>query len=131
MGKTSMAYADNKGHLHGTADAATIADLANVLGNAVIGREVLTKRDDIESILREHDEMLVPAVTQPVAPTVPLSSRPELAPDLLPQTIQVAMPLAEAVRELLDNRDIMDLHTDDREMLKTALLPVEEALGLV
>jgi len=123
MGKTSMAYADNKGHLHGTADAATIADLANVLGNAVIGREVLTKRDDIESILREHDEMVSPAMPQIAASTVPVAEHHRLKLHV--------RDLVSCVRELLDNRQHLDLCEDDREMLKSALLPVEETLGLV
>ena len=36
--------------------------------------------------------------------------------------------LIDAVREILDNRSVDYLHRDDREMLKEALLPVEEMM---
>jgi hypothetical protein len=65
MAKRTTAYADNKGRLHATANAATLSDLACILGKIGDGDSLapgiatllLEKRSEIERIFAEHDAM--------------------------------------------------------------------------
>lgn len=66
MAKVSRSFLDNKGEFHKTPDAATISDLAAVLGRmgddggmaAGVARLILDKRAEIEAAFAEHDVML-------------------------------------------------------------------------
>lgn len=66
MATECTAYRDNKGSLHATPERATLADLANVLGRvgeeggmtAGVAKLIFEKRDEIERVFAEHDEML-------------------------------------------------------------------------
>lgn len=66
MATECTAYRDNKGSLHATPERATLADLANVLGRvgeeggmtAGVAKLILEKREEIERVFAEHDEML-------------------------------------------------------------------------
>lgn len=66
MATECTAYRDNKGSLHPTADRATLADLAHVLGRvgeeggmtAGVAKLIFEKREEIERVFAEHDAML-------------------------------------------------------------------------
>jgi hypothetical protein len=58
MAQTKVAYQDNSGQFHSTPEASTIADLARLVNNAALGRDIFEKRADIERIFEEHDRML-------------------------------------------------------------------------
>ena len=58
MAQTKVAYQDGKGRFHASADHSTVADLADLLGNGPIGKQVFDLRADIERIFTEHDRML-------------------------------------------------------------------------
>ncbi|MBA4751082.1 MAG: hypothetical protein H2055_02470 [Sphingopyxis sp.] len=66
MATECTAYRDVKGGLHSTPEKATLADLASVLGRvgeeggmtAGVAKLIFEKRDEIERVFREHDEML-------------------------------------------------------------------------
>lgn len=66
MPKKVEAYLDDRGKLHKTLEAATIADLAHqVFGSGEsmapsLAQKVLTTRADIERIFAEHDVALNP-----------------------------------------------------------------------
>ena len=65
MAKTAQAYADNRGSLHPTAEAAVLADLSAIIGR--IGSEsgltsglakcILEKRGEIEQAFADLDAM--------------------------------------------------------------------------
>lgn len=65
MGKRTEAFVDGKGRLHATANAATLSDLACLLGKIGDGDSLapgiatllLEKRGEIERIFSEHDAM--------------------------------------------------------------------------
>lgn len=57
MAQTKVAYQDHAGQFHSTPEASNVSDLARLLDNAAFGRQVFEKREDIERIFREHDEM--------------------------------------------------------------------------
>lgn len=65
MATECTAYRDNKGGLHPTADRATLADLADVLGRvgeeggmtAGVAKLIFEKRAEIERVFAEHDLM--------------------------------------------------------------------------
>lgn len=63
MAKIQKSYADGRGKLHNTPDAATISDLAQLFGSTEgmatgIAFKILENRSEIERILAEHDELL-------------------------------------------------------------------------
>lgn len=66
VAKVSRSYTDNKGEFHKTPEAATISDIAAVLGRmgddggmaAGVARLILEKRGEIEAALADHDAML-------------------------------------------------------------------------
>jgi 3-methyladenine DNA glycosylase Tag len=66
MAKVVNSYADNSGKVHDTVEEAVIADLSNVLGRigaeagltAGIAKTILAKRDEIEAIFAEFDELV-------------------------------------------------------------------------
>lgn len=65
MATECTAYRDNKGGLHPTADRATLADLADVLGRvgeeggmtSGVAKLIFEKRAEIERVFAEHDQM--------------------------------------------------------------------------
>lgn len=57
MAQTKVAYQDGKGRFWSTPEQSTVADLADLLGNGPIGRQVFELRVDIERIFTEHDRM--------------------------------------------------------------------------
>lgn len=62
MGRTTKAYADARGRLHADPETATLHDLAAMLGSApndtVIARVIFTRREAIERLFEEHDQMI-------------------------------------------------------------------------
>ena len=66
MATECIAYRDNRGELHATAERATLADLASVLGRVGedggmtngVAKLILDKREDIERMFAEHDAMM-------------------------------------------------------------------------
>lgn len=66
MATECTAYRDTKGGLHSTPEKATLADLAGVLGRvgeeggmtAGVAKLIFDRREEIERIFLEHDEML-------------------------------------------------------------------------
>lgn len=63
MPRAIQAWADAKGKMHQTLDAATLADLAQIFADGGaegmstgLANTVLTKRADIERIFAEYDE---------------------------------------------------------------------------
>jgi hypothetical protein len=64
-----IAYRDSKGGLHGTAEKATLEDLAAVLGRvgdeggmtAGVARMIFDKRAEIERVFAEHDAIIASA----------------------------------------------------------------------
>lgn len=72
MAKKVTAYADRKGQLHLTQEAATLNDIAAILGNAAEGmtiglaRLIYNKRQELESVFAEHDASLPEGDEAPV-----------------------------------------------------------------
>lgn len=72
MATECTAYRDDKGGLHPTAERATLADLAGVLGRvgeeggmtAGVAKLIFEKREDIERIFAEHDNILATDASQ-------------------------------------------------------------------
>ncbi len=66
MATECTAYRDGKGALHATAEKATLADLADVLGRvgeeggmtAGVAKLLFEKREQIERVFTEHDVMI-------------------------------------------------------------------------
>lgn len=64
-----IAYRDSKGGLHGSAEKATLEDLAAVLGRvgdeggmtAGVARMIFDKRAEIERVFAEHDAIMASA----------------------------------------------------------------------
>lgn len=131
MAKIIHAYADNKGKAHDTARLATLSDLSDLLGNYSFASEVLAKREGIEALLREHDEMETPTTTRAYAQELGVIDFTSSGPAITTVSVHVAAPLVEAVQELLNNRSIDYIAIDDAVMLREALTPVEQALGAV
>ncbi|WP_238401928.1 hypothetical protein [Altererythrobacter sp. C41] len=69
MATECIAYRDSRGELHATAERATLADLASVLGRVGedggmtngVAKLIFDRRDDIERVFAEHDAILVNA----------------------------------------------------------------------
>ena len=66
MPKLTAAFTDSSGRLHATPEGATVSDLAQLFGSAEgmavgIARDVMAKRDQIEKILNEYDEVKMKA----------------------------------------------------------------------
>ena len=65
MATECVAYRDAKGVLHSTAEKATLADLSAVLGRvgeeggmtAGVAKLIFEKRDEIERVFAEHDQI--------------------------------------------------------------------------
>ena len=81
MATECTAYRDTKGGLHATPEKATLADLAGVLGRvgeeggmtAGVAKLIFDKREEIERVFLEHDEMLA---SRPRAEQDEISARP-------------------------------------------------------
>jgi hypothetical protein len=66
MAHSGTGYFDKKGQYHKTPEEATISDLAGILGRVGDGESLapgiaqmlLLKRDEIEQIFADHDQML-------------------------------------------------------------------------
>lgn len=66
MASQCIAFRDSRGGLHATLEEATLKDLASVLGRvgeeggmtAGVAKLILDKRQDIERIFSEHDELV-------------------------------------------------------------------------
>lgn len=66
MAKITHAFADNRGALHLTAEAAVLADLTVILGRigaesaltAGLAQRILEKRSEIEALFQEFDQMV-------------------------------------------------------------------------
>lgn len=68
MAKKSTGYFDNRGNFHETAQAATISDIAALMGHVGddhkeslapgIARFILERRAEIERIFNEHDALI-------------------------------------------------------------------------
>ncbi|WP_395336038.1 hypothetical protein WBP06_18720 [Novosphingobium sp. BL-8H] len=69
MANECIAYRDSKGGLHGSAEKATLEDLAGVLGRvgdeggmtAGVARMIFDKRAEIERVFAEHDAIVASA----------------------------------------------------------------------
>ncbi|WP_395397967.1 hypothetical protein WBP07_25905 [Novosphingobium sp. BL-8A] len=69
MANECIAYRDSKGGLHGSAEKATLEDLAGVLGRvgdeggmtAGVARMIFDKRAEIERVFAEHDSIMASA----------------------------------------------------------------------
>jgi hypothetical protein len=69
MATECIAYRDGRGELYATAERATLADLASVLGRVGedggmtngVAKLLLERRADIERVFAEHDAMMVNA----------------------------------------------------------------------
>ena len=65
MASQCIAFRDSRGGLHASLEEATLKDLASVLGRvgdeggmtAGVAKLILDKRQDIERIFAEHDEL--------------------------------------------------------------------------
>ncbi|MCX7284379.1 MAG: hypothetical protein NTX28_10100 [Novosphingobium sp.] len=65
MAKIATAFADNRGNLHPTAEAAVLADLTVILGRvgaessltAGLAQRIIEKRADIEAVFADLDAM--------------------------------------------------------------------------
>lgn len=65
MAKVATAFADNKGNLHPTAEAAVLADLTMILGRigaesaltAGLAQRIIEKRHEIEAAFADLDAM--------------------------------------------------------------------------
>lgn len=76
MACKGVGYFDSKGHFFKTPDEATISDLSSMLGKIGEGDSLapgialmlLEKRNDIEKIFAEHDEMAVDMRAAHIAP---------------------------------------------------------------
>lgn len=72
MANECIAYRDSKGGLHGSAEKATLEDLAGVLGRvgdeggmtAGVARMIFDKRAEIERVFAEHDRIMASAVSR-------------------------------------------------------------------
>lgn len=64
MGKITIAFADRKGTIFRDPESTTVSDLCALLGNLQFARDVLNHRAEIESIFREHDEMVRPIMPE-------------------------------------------------------------------
>lgn len=71
MANSGTAYFDKKGQYYRTPEEATVSDLAGLLGRVGEGESLapgiahilLEKRNDIEQIFADHDEMLAATLT--------------------------------------------------------------------
>ncbi|ANY20406.1 hypothetical protein A6F68_01896 [Tsuneonella dongtanensis] len=69
MAHQGIGFFDGRGHFFKTPDEATISDLAALLGRIGdgeslapgIAQTLLCRRDDLERLFREHDEMMAGA----------------------------------------------------------------------
>lgn len=75
MAKVAIAYTDNQGKLHPTAEAAVLADLTVILGRigaesaltAGLAQRIIEKRADIEAVFDDLDRMTNAIMPEPMS----------------------------------------------------------------